>query len=65
MLGLVAGPGPIETAARVGLTRSVTVRVMSECQSYEFAPVDCAIGPDELADMRVLSTLARMGGPRS
>ena len=43
-------------AAGVGLTRSVTVRMMSECQHYDYATVDRPVDPDELADMRALST---------
>jgi hypothetical protein len=31
---------------------------MSECQQYEFATVDRPVDPDELADMRALSTWA-------
>jgi len=30
--------------------------MMSECQHYDFATVDRPVDPDELADMRALST---------
>ncbi len=52
--------GTIGTAAGVRLIRSVTVRVMSEYQYYEFAAVDRPLDRQELADVCALSTRAHI-----
>ena len=52
--------GSDRTAAGVRLIHSVTVRVMSEYQYYEFAAVDRPLDRQELADVRALSTRAHI-----